>query len=258
MIHVQNLTLFYGSFAALKNVSFQVKEGESYGIVGESGAGKTSLLKMLVRLSSYEKGTIHISGKELKDMPRIEKSKLQQMVFQDPYGALYPRHTVYQILKEAFMGTYSWGQRWQASFSKEQEDQVKEEILKMLQNVGLDASYCFRYPHQLSGGQRQRVAIARALLPKPKILYLDEPTSALDVRVQAEVLNLLKDLQALYNLTYVFISHDLAVIAYMCDRVAVMYQGEFVEEVRKADLRTGCVFHPYTKQLLESARCFRN
>lgn len=223
----------------LNDVNISIGKGECFGLVGESGSGKTSILKCLAGQFQGWEGEIAIQGKSITDTSLKERSNIMQMVFQDPYGALHPRHTIRKILNEplAIKGLPN----------------KTERILKALKDVGLDETFLSRYPHQLSGGQRQRVAIARAIILDPEIILLDEPTSALDVSVQAEILNLLANLHRHRQLTYLMVSHDLGVIAHLCERVAVMKSGEVVEVVARDDLIEGNVAHAYTKVLLQHA-----
>lgn len=223
----------------LNDVNISIGKGECFGLVGESGSGKTSILKCLAGQFQGWEGAIAIQGKSIADTSLKERSNIMQMVFQDPYGALHPRHTIRKILNEplAIKGLPNKAER----------------ILKALKDVGLDETFLPRYPHQLSGGQRQRVAIARAIILDPDIILLDEPTSALDVSVQAEILNLLVDLHRCRQMTYLMVSHDLGVIAHLCERVAVMKSGEVVEVVARDDLVKGNVAHAYTKVLLQHA-----
>jgi peptide/nickel transport system ATP-binding protein len=244
MITVDNLNITFqtkaGPVYAVKNASFSVAEGDCYGLVGESGSGKSTVLRALSGLNPYWTGDVTIAGQ--KQGPKRPKSfhKLVQMVFQDPYGSLHPRMTIDRALEEAL--------------AIHGLDNRSARIEQALSDVGLPISFRFRYPHQLSGGQRQRVAIARALILEPKVLLLDEPTSALDVSVQAEILNLLRRLRVERGLTYLMVTHNLAVVGNMCDRVAVMRQGEIVEEAKVEDLRAGTPAHAYTRQLLLASR----
>ena len=228
-----------GSVHAVQGVSFSVTGGETFGLVGESGSGKSTVLRALCGLDSHWSGEIAICGE--RQGPRRGKAfhKRVQMVFQDPYGSLHPRHTVDRVLSEpaAIHGL----------------PHVERRVVTALADVGLGPEFRFRYPHQLSGGQRQRVAIARNLMLEPEILLLDEPTSALDVSVQAEILNLLKRLKREHGLTYILVSHDLSIIAHMCDRLAVMNAGRFVEELTAAQLRAARPAHAYTQQLLRAS-----
>jgi ABC-type oligopeptide transport system ATPase subunit len=212
-------------FTALKNVSLSVEKGESFGLVGESGSGKTTLTRLILQLDRLTSGRILFDGADLERLPARELRRLRsriQIVFQDPYASLNPRLTVHDIVSEPMeihRETLGLNAR-----------QRTDRVVELLELVGLGGQHLFRYPHEFSGGQRQRIGIARALASGPEFLILDEPTSALDVSVQAQVLNLLHDLQTKLGLTYFFISHDLGVIRYVCDRVALLYRGEIVEE----------------------------
>ena len=210
---------------ALRDVSLSVRRGESFGLVGESGSGKTTLTRCILRLEEVSAGRILFDGTDLATLKPAEMRSLRarvQIVFQDPYASLNPRMSVCDILCEPMeihrdrMGLDGRGRLDRAA--------------ELLQRVGLGTQHLSRFPHEFSGGQRQRIGIARALATKPDFLILDEPTSALDVSVQAQVLNLLHELQAQLGLTYFFISHDLGVIRYICDRVALIYRGQLVEE----------------------------
>ena len=237
MIEVDGLTVRFGQMEAVKSVSFSVARGESFGIVGESGSGKSTVLRALSGLNPAWTGRMSVDGAALTAHRSREFHRRVQMVFQDPYGSLHPRQTVDRLLSEPLL--------------VHRMDNVERRIMRSLNEVALPASVRFRYPHQLSGGQRQRVAIARALMPGPEVLLLDEPTSALDVSVQAEVLNLLVDLQQAHGLTYVLVSHNLAVVAHLCARIGVMQAGELVELLSADDLRAGRTRHPHTASLRE-------
>ncbi|MDE0969563.1 MAG: ABC transporter ATP-binding protein [Octadecabacter sp.] len=242
-ISVQNMNVWFGTGAlradAVLDVSFDVNEGEIFGLVGESGSGKSTILRAMVGLVPTWSGTMQIAGETLGKKRSQAFFGNVQMVFQDPYASLHPRHTVDRVLSEV-MRLHGIAD-------------VDERIVQLLDDVGLGAGFRFRYPHQLSGGQRQRVAIARALAPKPTILLLDEPTSALDVSVQAEILNLLADLQQSQGLTYIMVSHDLGVVGHLCKRIAVMKDGEFVEVLSVEAMRRLEASHAYTKHLLASS-----
>ena len=243
MIHVRNLTVTFGQGAqavqAARDVTFTVAEGESFGLVGESGSGKSTVLRVLAGMNPRWTGDATVGGVAVAGgdarLPRMV-----QMVFQDPYASLHPRHTVDRALSEPLeiQGIGDVGAR----------------VERSLTDVGLGPAFRFRYPNQLSGGQRQRVAIARALMLEPKVLLLDEPTSALDVSVQAEILNLLRRLRQARGLTMLLVSHNLAVIAHMCDRLAVMNRGQVVEEMDVATLRRQEPREAYTRQLLVASR----
>ena len=239
MIDIQGLSVRFGEFQAVQEVSFAVAPGEAFGLVGESGSGKTTVLKAIAGLIGGWRGRVAIDGETLGHRRSKAFCRKVQMVFQDPYGSLHPRHTVDRTLAEPAL-IHGLGD-------------VGARVARMLHAVGLDPAFRYRYPHQLSGGQRQRVAIARALMLEPKVLLLDEPTSSLDVSVQAEILNLLSELRAARGLTYLFVSHNLAVIAHVCERLAVMNRGRIVEEVPAAALASGALADPYARQLLKSS-----
>jgi len=241
-VNALNLTFGHGAEAnqVLNDVAFEVEKGGSFGLVGESGSGKTTVLRCLAGQYMHWQGRLAIGGQALGGKPDKARCRQVQMVFQDPYGSLHPRHTVYTALAEPLRihGIGDESQRVDA----------------ILDKVGLNAGFRYRYPHQLSGGQRQRVAIARALILEPSILLLDEPTSALDVSVQAEILNLLTALHERDGLTYVLVTHDLGVVAHLCDRVAVMQRGRIVETLAVDDLCAGQAWDPYTRMLLDASR----
>jgi peptide/nickel transport system ATP-binding protein len=241
---IRDLRVVYDDFVAVKDVSFSVEPGESFGIVGESGSGKSTILRAICGLAPRTRGDIELTGEGAPTRPGEKPfRRLVQMVFQDPYGSLHPRHTVDRILSEP-LAIHGIGD-------------VEPRIVRALDEVGLGSGFRFRYPHQLSGGQRQRIAVARALILEPQILLLDEPTSALDASVQAEVLNLLEDLRRRRGLTFVLVSHDLAVVTHLCERLMVMFKGEVVETLASADLTARRVSSPYTKALMEASDGFR-
>lgn len=242
-LSVDKVDVFFDHFHALKSVSIDVARGESYGLVGESGSGKSTLLRAVAGLAAVDDGEVRIDGKALKTPRDKAFYRTVQMVFQDPYGSLHPRQTVDRLLLEplAIHGV---------------EDSEKR-IVRALDEVGLGSGFRFRYPHQLSGGQRQRIAIARALIVEPSILLLDEPTSALDASVQAEVLNLLEQVRRDRKLTFVMVSHDLGVVTHMCDRLAVMRNGEVVEQLEAEDLVKGNIQADYTKNLMRASEGFK-
>jgi peptide/nickel transport system ATP-binding protein len=237
MIAVDGLSVRFGRTEAVKSVSFSVAHGESFGLVGESGSGKSTVLRALSGLNPDWTGRMSVDSQPLTRRRSKDFYRRVQMVFQDPYGSLHPRQTVDRLLSEPLL--------------VHGMDNVERRIMRGLSEVTLPASIRFRYPHQLSGGQRQRVAIARALMAEPQVLLLDEPTSALDVSVQAEVLNLLSDLQQAHHLTYILVSHNLAVVAHLCARIGVMQAGELVELLSADDLRAGHTRHPHTAALRE-------
>lgn len=239
MIDVRNVTVRFGDAVAVADVSLHVRPGESFGLVGESGSGKSTILRTAVGLTSDWSGEITIDGYDAKSTPTRELAQRVQMVFQDPYASLHPRFTVGRAIAEPMRIQKMAG--------------IEERVDELLRLIGLDASFRSRYPHELSGGQRQRVAIARALALQPKVLLLDEPTSALDVSVQAEILNLLEDLRAELDLTFLIVSHNLAVISHMCDRLMVMQNARTVEVLTREQLRAREFSSPYTRKLLEAA-----
>ncbi len=225
---------------AVDDVSLSVAAGRALAIVGESGCGKSTLARILLGLLPASSGTVRIDGRSLAAMDRRERARLIQPVFQDPMSSLNPRRRVGDIVALPLIAAGGVGRA-----------ERRERVAAMLARVGLGPDMAARYPAQLSGGQRQRVAIARALLVEPRILICDEPTSALDVSVQAQILNLLADLREAFNLTLVFISHNLAVVEHVADEVAVMYLGRIVEH-READAVFRTPRHPYTRALLAS------
>jgi len=224
---------------AVQDVSFTVEAGSSFGLVGESGSGKSTVLRAIAGLNADWQGQILYDGTPLTGRRPLAFYKRVQMVFQDPFASLHPRQTVDQILHEP-LGIHKLENR-------------QQRILTMLDHVQLGSAFRFRYPHQLSGGQRQRVAIARALILEPTMLLLDEPTSALDVSIQAEILNLLTDLRQNFDLTMLFVSHNLGVIGHLCDRLAVMRQGRIVELADGERLASGRFETDYAKELFRAS-----
>ncbi|MEC9461600.1 MAG: ABC transporter ATP-binding protein [Pseudomonadota bacterium] len=239
MIRIENLTVRFGSAVAVRDLSLSVAPGESFGLVGESGSGKSTVLRTLMGLNRGWTGDISLGGIDLRRGRRAELVRLAQMVFQDPYASLHPRYTIGQAIAEPMRIN-----------RLPDPDGRTVELLEM---IGLTAAHRFRFPHELSGGQRQRVAIARALSLSPRLLLLDEPTSALDVSVQAEILNLLNRLRRELNLTFVIVSHDLAVISYMCDRLMVMQNASPVETLTREQLRAGDMHADYTLTLFQAS-----
>jgi peptide/nickel transport system ATP-binding protein len=243
-IQADALRVVYGEFVALGGVSFSVQPGESFGIVGESGSGKSTVLRALCGLAPLQSGSVHLLGHSNPPAAASKAYRRQvQMVFQDPYGSLHPRQMVDRILAEplAIHGI----------------SDAENRIQQVLDEVGLGPGFRFRYPHQLSGGQRQRVAIARALILQPQVLLLDEPTSALDASVQAEVLNLLDSLRQQRGLTYLMVSHDLAVVTHLCQRLIVMRRGQVVEALASSDLAALRVRADYTRRLMQASAGFQ-
>ncbi len=244
MLRVDNLDVWFGQAPnrvdAVQGASFSVAAGESFGLVGESGSGKSTILRAITGLVPTWSGQIAVEGTPLTGAHRNRSFyRSVQMVFQDPYASLHPRHSVDGVLSE--------------TLHLQGEKAIDKRITELLDAVGLGQGFRFRYPHQLSGGQRQRVAIARALAAKPRLLLLDEPTSALDVSVQAEILNLLSDLRREHGLTFVMVSHDLAVVGHMCDRLAVMRGGVMVEIMDAASLRSGEAASGYARDLIRAS-----
>ncbi|MFD2615731.1 ATP-binding cassette domain-containing protein [Terrilactibacillus laevilacticus] len=252
LLEVKNLTKIYGQkknllrsgnqVLAVNNVSFTVNKGETFGIVGESGSGKTTIGRMIMQLVNHTNGDILYKGQKYSEFTKESaerfKSKVQ-IIFQDSGSAFNPRKTIgsqiaYPLLKKI-----------------KDRKAVLDEVIKFIEMVGLSKEMAYRYPHELSGGQRQRAGIARALILKPELLVLDEPVSALDVSVKSQIINLLENLQKKYNLTYIFIAHNLDLVAYFCDRIAVMYHGE-IKEVGSTKQIYQFPHNPITKKLLSS------
>jgi peptide/nickel transport system ATP-binding protein len=238
--------------AALQGVSFAVQAGHSLGVVGESGSGKSTLARLVMALEPPTAGTVRLSGQDLHalDATALRRARAGfQMVFQDPFGSLDPRQTVGRIVAEPLAA--QGGEGWLATAAAVPRGEQQQRAAAMLEAVGLRASDASKYPHEFSGGQRQRIAIARALVTSPKLIVADEPVSALDVSVQAQVLNLMQDLQDSLGVTYLFISHDLAVVDLVCDEVLVLYQGRVVEQGSPQTLFTAAA-HPYTRALMDA------
>jgi peptide/nickel transport system ATP-binding protein len=242
MIALDRVTIAYGSGAravvAVRDFTLAVPEGEAVGLVGESGSGKSTVLRAVAGLIPYAGGDVTLAGRRVERRRTTAERKMVQMVFQDPYGSLHPNQTVDQTLA--------------MPVAIHRLDRGEARIAQVLAEVGLGREHRYRYPHQLSGGQRQRVAIARALILEPRILLLDEPTSALDVSVQAEILNLLSRLRRDHGLTMLMVSHDLAVIAHLCERIGVMSRGQLLEITTATAMANNQVTHDYTRQLLRS------
>ncbi len=235
LIEIENLRVRFGANEVVHGLSLAVPRGGSFGLVGESGSGKSTVLRAFSGLNPSWTGVMRLDAVPLAAKRGRSFFRQVQMVFQDPYGSLHPRQTVDRALSEPLIvhGLQDRDAR----------------ITQALSDVALPSGIRFRYPHQLSGGQRQRVAIARALMADPDVLLLDEPTSALDVSVQAEVLNLLRDLQQRRGLTYILVSHNLAVVAHLCSEIGVMQAGDLVETLTTDALRAGRIKHPHTMQL---------
>jgi len=256
ILRVQNLKKYFpverGIFRrvvdyvrAVDDISFDIRKGEIFALVGESGCGKTTTAKLVVRLLEPTDGKISFYGKDVSLMGRRELSQKIQIIFQDPFASLNPRLTIGTIVREAVR------QRWEASGEKVKTKELRQEIEELLVQVGLPGDILDDYPHQFSGGQRQRIGIARALAMRPELIVADEPVSSLDISVQAQILNLLLDLRDSLGLSYLLIAHDLNVVRFLSDRVTVMYQGKIVE-AGSVDAVYNSPQHFYTKRLLEA------
>ena len=243
LIEVSDLTLFLGEDEKrrqiLDAISFEIAEGETFGLVGESGSGKSTVLRCIAGLYTHWTGSIRIDGQVFKGTDRRTWCRNVQMVFQDPYGSLHPKHKIEDIVAEPLR--------------VHRIPDVDRKTAAVMDQVGLGSKFRYRFPHQLSGGQRQRVAIARALILQPKVLLLDEPTSALDVSIQAEILNLFKDLREELGLTYLMVSHDLAVIDHMCSRFGVMQVGRMVEILTAEQLASETAREDYSRELISAS-----
>lgn len=228
---------------AVDGVSFDIEQGEALGLVGESGSGKTTVGRAILRLISQAQGEIYFENKELLSLKEKEIQPLRknmQIIFQDPFSSLNPRMTLGNILEEGLL-IHRIGNR----------ENRKKQVIEILEKVGLNRDYINRYPHEFSGGQRQRIGIARALILKPKLIICDEPVSALDVSIQVQVLKLMQKLQKDFQLTYLFIAHDLTVVDYFCKRILILYLGK-VMELGDRDSITSRPLHPYTQALMDS------
>ena len=245
LLAVKNLSIHFKSkskhsITAVKNASFNIKKGEILGLVGESGSGKSTLARAILQLQSYQQGQIAWKGNDICDVNQQEYRKQVQLIFQSPIDALNPSMTISQAISEPAKNL----------LNAESEKNSAQRVLEALKTVGLSDIHLNRYPHELSGGQCQRVNIARAMIVQPELLVCDEPVSALDVSMQAQIINLLVKLQQQQGLSLLFISHDLNVVRYLCDRVMVIYKGEIVESGETQDLYENPQ-HEYTKHLLD-------
>lgn len=254
LLRVEDLKIYYpvaGSgfgkkefVKAVDGVTFEVKKGEVFGIVGESGCGKSTLGRGVCKLENLTSGHVYLDGEDIteyNDRRMRSIRKKVQMVFQDPYASLNPRMSVFDIIAEPLLVHHLY----------QDKADLEKKVLDLLHRVGLDDYHANRYPHEFSGGQRQRIGIARALAVEPSLIIADEPVSALDVSIQAQVLNLLNELKHDLDLTYIFVAHDLSVVEYICDRVGVMYLGNFVEVGEKEKIYSNPM-HPYTQALLSA------
>ncbi len=226
---------------AVDGISFTIQKGQSYGVIGESGSGKSTIGQALVGLVEATSGTITYRGKDVTDKRvrrKLKYNKDVQMIFQDSLSSLNPKKKVIDIIGEPLR-----------NFEKLSRKALKHRVLELLQTVGLDEESLYKYPHQFSGGQRQRIGVARAVATKPKLIIADEPVSALDLSVQAQVLNYMKAIQKKYGVAFLFISHDLGVVYHMCDKLAIMHRGRFVEIGTREDIYQDPL-HIYTKRLL--------
>ena len=239
-IALKDVDIGYDGTRVVEGVTFTVSKGESFALVGESGSGKSTVLKAICGLAPEWTGDIELLGQPGSHTPNQSLARRCQMVFQDPYGSLHPRKTVDAVLSEP-LAIHGLSDR-------------DARVEKVLRDVGLDRRFRFRYPHQMSGGQRQRVAIARALILGPEVMLLDEPTSALDVSVQAEILNLLKRLRRERGLTYLMVTHNLPVVSFLCERMAVMNKGRIVEIAPARTLHDGAFKDPYAQALYAASR----
>ncbi len=248
LLEVKNLSKHFGSrknlVKAVDGVSFNIMPGETLGLVGESGCGKSTTGRTIIKLYESTSGQVIFDGKDISKLSKKEKKHFyqdMQMIFQDPYASLNPRMTVREILEEGYEihGLYK------------NKKERKEKVYELLESVGLNREHASRYPHEFSGGQRQRIGIARALSFDPKLIIADEPISALDVSIQAQVVNMMKDIQKERGLAYLFIAHDLSMVKYISDRIAVMYKGRLLE-IGEADELYNNPIHPYTKSLLSA------
>lgn len=250
LLHVENLKKYFPTnekdkfVKAVDNISFDIYKGETLGVVGESGCGKSTTGRLVLNLITPTEGVVEFKGQDLTKLSRRQMRSMRrqmQIIFQDPYASLDPRKTVMQILAEPF----------QIHNPEMSREEIQQKVADLVKCVGLRPEHVYRYPHEFSGGQRQRVGIARAIALNPEFVVCDEPVSALDVSIQAQVINLMQDIKKEFNLTYMFISHDLRIIKHFCDRVMVMYLGNVVEIGTKEAVYEKRR-HPYTQALLSA------
>ncbi len=242
MLEIVNLKKYFGSVRSVDGVSFDIQRGETLGLVGESGCGKTTTGRTIIKLYEPDAGKIIFAGQDITRLTPEEMlpfRKRMQMIFQDPYSSLNPRMTAGDIIREPMI------------IHKFAKDEIDDRVNNLLRLVGLNSEQAGRYPHEFSGGQRQRIGIARALAVEPELIICDEPISALDVSIQAQIVNMLEDLQKSLGLTYLFIAHDLSMVRHISSRIAVMYLGKIVE-LAKSDELYSRPLHPYTVSLLSS------
>ena len=255
LIDVRNLKMYFPVYEgilskkvadvkAVDDISFSIEEGKTFGLVGESGCGKTTAGKCILRINNPTDGEIYYKGVDITHMNERELKPYRreiQLIFQDPYGSLDPRQSIFSIIKEAITSDHQ----------THSSEEVRNKVNELLTLVELDPAMSDRYPHELSGGQRQRLGIARALACNPKLIVCDEPVSALDVSIQAQIINLFKELQRKLGLTYLFIAHDLAVVRHIADKIGIMYLGHIVDVMDAEELYSNPI-HPYTKALLSA------
>ncbi|OCX65663.1 peptide ABC transporter ATP-binding protein [Thioclava sp. SK-1] len=243
-VTIEQMSMRFGAVKVLHDVNLTVQAGECFGLIGESGSGKSTVLRCASLLQDGWRGRAMIGDTSVRDMSVAQRCRSLQMVFQDPYGSLHPRHSVRTVLSEP-LKIHAIGD-------------APDRMRAALRDVGLPAEFLDRYPHQMSGGQRQRVAIARALILDPKVVFLDEPTSALDVSVQAEILNLLMRLRSEKGFTYIMVSHDLAVVDHMCERFAVMQHGRIVEVLDRDAITGAGAKTSYARELIGASLAYEN
>jgi len=248
LVEMKNLKKYFktsnGSLHAVDDINLSIKKGTTLGVVGESGCGKSTLGRTLLRLTPHTSGEVLFKGENILDYDKKKMRQLRQqmqMIFQDPYSSLNPRNTVYQLIAEQLVVNKIYNSK----------AEIEERVMHLMNTVGLDERYVNTYPHELDGGRRQRIGLARAISMNPEFIVCDEPVSALDVSIQAQILNLLMDLQEKMGLTYMFITHDLSVVKHISDEIAVLYVGQCIEKAPSKELFENPM-HPYTKMLLSA------